>query len=333
MSIRPRKSISGQAIVRAKTFLKCGFSFGLLALLFNTVDWQQGLSLIRDARLAPLLIALAGFPVQIGISSLKWRVLLCSHQMVIPLRRLFVYYWIGSFASNMLPSSVGGDVLRISFLRRTGRLPDVAVSVFVERLSGFIVLLLLSLAAVAARPEYFSGRGLQPMLLSLLLILIFAILAMLLLGEQFSRWLNGLHVHEGNGKFSRLSARLGDLVGAIAHYRKHHRPFLVCLVLSLVFYLIRILALFMVVLSLGLDIPFIAVLCISPLIDLIWAFPLTLNGLGLVEGSFVLFLGRAGLLPSEALAIALLSRFLHVGATSLGGFLWMFERPMVTDVS
>ena len=79
--------------------------------------------------------------VNIVLSSLKWRILLLSDQINIPLSKLVVSYVIGSFFNVFLPSTIGGDSYRIyDIMRQSGQGVRTAASVFADRLSGFIAL-------------------------------------------------------------------------------------------------------------------------------------------------------------------------------------------------
>ena len=52
-------------------------------------------------------------------------------------------YFAGQFANNFLPTSVGGDAMRVVALgRRTGSYAQASASVFMERLTGFLAYLL-----------------------------------------------------------------------------------------------------------------------------------------------------------------------------------------------
>ncbi len=61
-------------------------------------------------------------------------------------------YLAGQFANNFLPTTVGGDALRIAQLgRRIGSYSQASASVFVERLTGFLALSLLANAGAGDR--------------------------------------------------------------------------------------------------------------------------------------------------------------------------------------
>lgn len=81
----------------------------------------------------------------VALSCVKWRVLLgvCGHRL--PFGAMMRFYFIGYFFSNLLPSSIGGDVVRSWYCgERIGNQADAAVSVFLERFTGLLMLLFLA---------------------------------------------------------------------------------------------------------------------------------------------------------------------------------------------
>lgn len=114
--------------------------------IFNQINWFYFI-------LSFLLV-----PIMLSASCLKWKLLLDAKGKTVPFLTLIRIYLIGSFFSNLLPSSVGGDVARSFY---AGRLIDnqaySAVSIFVERFSGGILLLVLVILAPLMHPSLYSS--------------------------------------------------------------------------------------------------------------------------------------------------------------------------------
>src|SRR5207245_470762 len=82
-------------------------------------------------------------------SALRWQLLARPLGFPGTLGRFTAIYFIGTYFNLFLPTSVGGDVLRAWYVDRgSGRKVDALLSVFVDRLNGFLVL--LGIAGVAA---------------------------------------------------------------------------------------------------------------------------------------------------------------------------------------
>ena len=66
----------------------------------------------------------------IVLSSMRWQAVLAALGVRARLRQLLNHYLAGQFVSNVLPTTIGGDVLRVSLLaRETGESPRTVASV------------------------------------------------------------------------------------------------------------------------------------------------------------------------------------------------------------
>ena len=85
--------------------------------------------------------------------ALRWQKVLDALGLHAGLRRLLSHYLAGQFVSNVLPTTIGGDVLRVSRLsRETGESPDSFASVVLERLTGWLVLPIISVVGFLVNP-------------------------------------------------------------------------------------------------------------------------------------------------------------------------------------
>jgi uncharacterized protein (TIRG00374 family) len=81
-----------------------------------------------------------------------------------------------------------------------------------------------------------------------------------------------------------------------------------------------IIAVYILSIGLGLQIPFLAFLIYLPLITLFSMLPISISGLGVREGAFVVFFGLIGVQPEAATAVSL-SWFLAMSAGNLVGLI------------
>ena len=98
---------------------------------------------------AALGLTFAGFV----LSAWRWQRVLAVFDVHIPLSTLLGYYLAGQFVGNVLPSTIGGDVLRISRASKTTGGDIAFASVAIERLTGFVALPLLTLLGIAIKPS------------------------------------------------------------------------------------------------------------------------------------------------------------------------------------
>src|SRR5438552_6914938 len=130
-------------------------SAALLALLITKIpadDIQP-----KDTHAGTLAFLAAGLAFTLGgfvLSAWRWQRVFAVFDVHVPLRTLLAHYLAGQFVGNVLPSTIGGDVLRVSRAAKTTGTGDVAfASVVIERLSGFVALPLLSLIGFALEPS------------------------------------------------------------------------------------------------------------------------------------------------------------------------------------
>lgn len=310
---------------------------GLFVLfLFGVLVWiaplDRTLQVVLSVSLPPLGAACVIRGVLLGLSGLKLHLLLprrssCRESTALRLQQLLGIYTIGQFFTNFIPTSVGGDVMKVREMSLAGYpLPDATWSVFLERLTGILAVYGIAMFALlpgTGLPETFGladwrypllGAGLVP--LPLLGYLYrkgvppgLASLADRLLDWQF------------------LPDRLTSLEGQVSR-----KTFTVVLGVSLVYHSTRVLFLGLLAMSVGRTASLWGLLGAIPIITFISLLPLSLGSLGLREGAITFCLTALGLTPPEAFGVALLSRFIGVGVSVVGGIVYLL-RPMPEDPS
>jgi uncharacterized membrane protein YbhN (UPF0104 family) len=247
------------------------------------------------------------------LSALRWQKVLEALEVPTRLPRLVSHYLAGQFVSNVLPTTIGGDVLRVSRLSRdTGKPPATFASVVLERLTGWIVLPVITVAGFAVNP------GLRRLgeATSVALLLAFGTLALLVavLAAAGSNRLGG-----------RLAARAGwrRFVGAVhlgvVRLRSHPGAAVNVLVAGFAYQLVLVLAAVAAARALGVQpAGLTALLAFLPAVLIAQVLPISMAGLGVREGAFVLFLHPLGVAREEAIALGLLLYLLNVGVGLLG---------------
>lgn len=306
-------------------FAKAGLAVGWIAALWFLVDWGEAGATLAGADPWLVVAAFAVSVVGVLISADKWRDLLRRARVQISFQAAARLYWIGMFFSNFLPTSVGGDAVRLALTPSRGRLARVAGSIVVERLTGLLVMLGLCAIGLSLRPIEVDQAGLGEALPLAVLAMGAGAAALLLAPGLFARLLPALTRPlpallrcplEGVQKVAMsISDQARDTVGLGR-----------ALAVSLPFYGTIILAQYLVLEAVGADLPLLEVALLAPLVPLLTLLPLSLNGLGLAEAVFVLLYSSAGVAPETALAAAALRRLVDLANSGLGGLLWLALR-------
>lgn len=110
---------------------------GLLIVLMAQQGWDEILAALRQISLWELALAFILMMLSRLVIVGRWHVLLRSGGVPIPLRRSSALTFTGLFASNFLPTTIGGDVVRMAGAMQMGYSKAVCLaSIAADRLVG-----------------------------------------------------------------------------------------------------------------------------------------------------------------------------------------------------
>jgi uncharacterized protein (TIRG00374 family) len=300
--------------------LRLAASIALLAFLGLRIDWGQLRAAFATLRLELWLLAAGVYAMTQAVSALRWQMLSRPLGFREPFGRYLSYYYIGMFFNLVLPTSVGGDVVRAWYLEgKSGRFTSAVISVIADRVSGVVVLLLIALIALSfcrvALPAWVTlavagMAGGALIALGLLFII----------SRQFSTHNSVLGTQYSDRSSWRLRlTKLLNAVGALpAVIFPNQRTFFATTLLSVVVQLANVLIVWLIGLGLHLRVPGSYYLILVPTVTLLTLLPISLNGMGVREGAMALFLAPLGVDSATAMALAFLW-FAAFMLPSLGG--------------
>ena len=127
-------------------WLKVTITVVLCIFILTNADWESIFLAIQNAKGWYIIFVFLGMLLNIAVSALKWQILLAIHGINYQFGKLTGYYLAAGFFSNFLPGTIGGDGYRIYKTYQNSHSKTGAIlSVFTERLVGFMVLLALGL--------------------------------------------------------------------------------------------------------------------------------------------------------------------------------------------
>jgi uncharacterized protein (TIRG00374 family) len=120
-------------------------------LLIQHSGISQITAALRSASGSVLLISVVFYWAGQVLSAAKWRILLRTQGAYISLLECCRLYFIGMFCNLWLPTNIGGDAVRAVLVAPKAGGGAIAVSsIFVERITGFLALLLIGIVALLA---------------------------------------------------------------------------------------------------------------------------------------------------------------------------------------
>jgi hypothetical protein len=287
----------------------------LAVLVAKVPSFDPGDLLPRRSLATALWLAVAAALTLAGIvlSAMRWQKVLDALEIRARLPRLMSHYLAGQFVSNVLPTTIGGDVLRVSRLSRdTGESPGTFASVVLERLTGWLVLPVITIVGFAVNPGL-RHLGSATRLALALAVGTLTVLVVVLVAAGSNR-IGG-----------RFAARAGwrRFVGAvhlgIERLRSHPGAAANVLVAGFAYQLVLVLAAVAAAQALGVrPAGLTALLAFFPAVLIAQVLPISMSGLGVREGAFVLFLGPLGVAQEQAIALGLLLYLLNLAVSLLG---------------
>ena len=312
------RSDGGQ--VNRKQALSLVLRIALSALMLAVLVWR--VPSFEVAEVVPeltgrtvfwLVVAAALTLAGLVLSALRWQRVLEVLGLQARLRRLISHYLAGQFVSNVLPTTIGGDVLRVTRLsRETGESPRTFASVVLERLTGWLVLPVISVAGFLVNPPL-RGLGTASRVALGLAFATLLALGILLYAVADQRIGGRFAAKDGWRRFA------GAVHLGLDQLRRDPRAAADVLLVGFAYQLVLVLAAVAAAQALGVrPAGLTALLAFFPAVAIAQVLPIGISGLGIREGAFVLFLGPLGVASQDAIALGLLLYLLNLGVSLLG---------------
>lgn len=303
---------------------KATVSAGLLFYLIRQISIDDILNQYSKINTLLLPIAFILLFLQIALSSLKWKYILRSENIVPPYLFLLKSYCIGAFISLFLPTSFGGDIYRVYALKKYSlNLFQNTSSVLFDRLSGLFALCSISIISYT----FFYKNIIDYRLLGLYILAV--ILFCVLSSERILGILGKIGL--------RILKVFISILESFNKYANDRQMLLKSLFVSFLFQNNIILIVKLYCIAMNIDISIEYLYMSVPLIYLTEALPITINGLGFREGAFVFFFLQAGYAKHEALAVAFLAITMrYLFGLTIGGTLFfqtlLFQNKKEKDI-
>ena len=296
--------------------IKILVSAALLYFALRKADFSDLASRINIASLGWIGVAIAVTFFQIFVGVLRWREVSVECGAPLGAMQAMRFNVIGAFFNQTLPSSIGGDAVRLWLVARGGAGWRAATySIFVDRAIGLIA---LAIVIVASLPWSYNLIG-DPNGRSALLFVDFAALAggvgFLILGRLpwpwLKRWWGTHHLHACSVIANRVI------------FSRVHGPKIA--VLSLLVHVLAVVIAWCVVQSIAAPVMFSQVFQLVPPVMLITMLPISIAGWGVREATMGLAFGYAGLMPNEGINVSLLFGAVLFIVGAVGGLVWIFS--------
>ncbi|HYP25686.1 MAG TPA: lysylphosphatidylglycerol synthase transmembrane domain-containing protein [Blastocatellia bacterium] len=305
----------------ATTAIKVLVSVGLYVYIFSKVDVEHLWSIVKEANVSYFILALVVYAGVQAISAYRWYLLLQPLGMKIKYPKLLSFYFLGMYFNFFLPTAIGGDVVRVYYLNKeTKRLSGSTASVFLDRDLGMAALLLMATVVSTIGGTRFNGVPLAPIFGAIGVAFIAANLALF-----YRPTYNLLHRLLSVFKLKKADERVEHLFESVNSYRGQAGLLSGAMILSLI---VQVGCVFVNVLaadSIGLTTAngWVDFLVFIPAIGLISMVPVSLNGMGWREISYIGLFQSVGASKPQALTLALMWLAILVTTSLPGGIIYI----------
>jgi uncharacterized membrane protein YbhN (UPF0104 family) len=267
---------------------------GLMGWIVTRVDWDKIWPLLDRIPVWMLVTSMVLFLLSQAVIALRWHFLLSFQGVRIPFLYLLGLVFMGAFASNFLPTTIGGDMVRaLVAMKGQEKRTVAAASVIADRLYNLLGMTLL-----------------VPLILTLKGISWPALGKNTLLTASFA---------VSGSKWTKLQEKLQGIWQETRGWFTSPA----CILPALAFSWLSIGLAFgsFWTITVGLDIPISYWQASASALLAYFAalVPLAINGLGIQEGSLTVLLVLQGASLEQAAAAAILIRLVTMGSSLLGG--------------
>jgi glycosyltransferase 2 family protein len=292
------------------------------AYLVWKIDLAQTVDVLAGANAGWFLLAIVLMTVTLWPMAWRWQWLLRARGVEDRLGWLTRAYFVSYAAGQILPTSVGGDAVRIfeTAKRHPSHGGTAAASVLLERaLGGAATLALAAVGFLLAVGEYDVGAYLW---IEGVFVVGTIVAGVLVFSRRVRPLLARFRPLLAAVRLDRIAR---EVYSALHAYRRHAGLLVAVFALTLAIQAVRVLAIWASGKAVGIDLSPRPYYVMGPLLFLVMLVPFTINGLAVRESFFVSFLGNLGVGADEAFAAGFLFFLVTIAMSLPGGVILAWE--------
>lgn len=300
-------------------FLRAFISIFFIVVLLYIMN-DKYTSIFRTLKGTSIPILTLGFAVSlcaIIIGSLRLKLIIAAQGIKIKSSEAVSLNLIGYFFNNFLPTSIGGDAVKAYYLyKRNDNKVASLTPIFVDRVVGLLTMICIAFLAIALIGQRkVNNAAVYPICGMMILSILFLIFIM---NKKLAKKLYMCM------PFLRpIEDKLKRTYYAINEYKYQKTLMAKAIQLSIAAQITSFLSTGIVALSIGAHIPAADLFLILPIISVLTLLP-SINGLGLREGSIVLFFGPF-IGKESAFALSILCLLILFITSLIGGIIYLVD--------
>ena len=256
----------------------------------------------------------------VAVSAKKWQMLLKMKDMDVSFLTAWKYYYIGTFFNAFLPTSVGGDAVKAySISKKLERREEGFSSVMMDRLTGLVAVLGIGSVSLVFGWNAIPGTAL------ILCLPIFTLPIVLLAVIFKTEMVENVIRKPFFNRFGRVRDFVERVYDSFKEYGSLKRRMVPVVMLSLFYHLLLITNNYVLSISLGLEIPIHYFFIFIPVAEILVFLPVTVQGFGVREGTYVALFSSVGVGGAEAFALGFSDQIVKLMGNIIGGVVYLFH--------
>ncbi|MBL4719538.1 MAG: flippase-like domain-containing protein [Alphaproteobacteria bacterium] len=297
-------------------FVKAAFTAGLIWWLVGRIGWDAVFARLQGLDVGLLSLAVLAVIVSYSLLIVRWWAVNKGISIALSFSQTIRLSWIGAFFSQTLPSTMGGDAVRIYYLFRSGEtLVRATSSLVLDRVCGLSGLLLIVLFSLPQIFEYAPTGPARWGIAAVVAIGALAVAVLVLIGHYRIGGLDRWAMTAPIAAVARDAAALFSAPLALAIAIGVG----VCIQLSIV------VAVWLIGWSMGGVLSLAQSVAFVPPVVLAATMPISIAGWGVREGAMVVALGYVGVSAPDAVALSVALGLVMIVAGLPGGLVWLLS--------
>jgi len=303
--------------------LKVAVTSGLIWLVVRDQDLSAVGDRLSEISLVSILCAIVLLTGQNVLAARRWVIVMGLFGRTLPYRSALRFYFEGLFFNQALPSTVGGDGVRMYRAIKAGlSVADGVNGVLLDRIAGLFALL----GIVALTQPWLYDRVEDTFARLAFAVVnaagVGAVLVLVLCGRMPGGWMRWSAVRGLVGLSNGLAALFRNTAAAVEVFG-----------LSFLGHLMMVSAIFILTLDLQLNVSFLDCLILVPGVMLLAAAPISIAGWGVRESVMISAMALVGAPEAGSLGLSLVYGVIMILIGLVGGELWLANSdPRVAEI-
>lgn len=307
-------------------------SAGLLIYLLYYVGMQAIVeefnNILANSGIVYIMYALITYLIAVVIMSIRWQVILHGYGFNTRWGKLFGYYLIGMFFNNFLPSTIGGDVIRVfKVVDDVQNKSSALASVIIERLMGVAATLFLAFISLLILWQEFQNP--QLLYVSGCFFLVIVLFFFGLIRNRPFKYL--VRIFE-TIKWFNIGEKFNRVFEAIHFFQKRRRILAYAFIYSLFSQAGIVIMNYALARALKMEISLTYLFLVVMVTFIITILP-SINGIGIREFGFISLLSKAGVSNATALSLSFLNLIIPMIISLSGAVLFVLQKHKPNEVT